>query len=212
MRGNKPFRAFVLTAAFMGIAVSAFGQGRPDALKAYLAGKYEESRVICLKEIEFNPRNLESYVVLSWSLISLGKYADAELYARKAYDTVRKDPRIIESLGEAAYFLGKNEDALRWFQTYINVLPEGTRIDVVYYYMGEVYIRTGKYNRADIAIRTALQFSPNNARWWARLGYARERTGDLRYALEAYEKALAYSPQLNDAVLGKERVSKAISQ
>ncbi len=199
-----------LAAALLAVAVSAFAQTKPDALRSYLNGRYEEARVICLSEIDKDPRNLESYVVLSWSLVALGKYSDAELYARKAYDTIRKDPRIIETLGEAAYFLGKNDDALRWFQTYINVLPEGARINLVYYYMGEVFIRSGKYNRADIAIRTALQFTPNNALWWARLGYAREKTGELRYALEAYERALSYNPQLSDAALGKERVSREL--
>jgi tetratricopeptide (TPR) repeat protein len=168
--------------------------------------------MICLKEIEQDPSSLDSYVVLSWSLIGLARYADAELYARKAYDNIRKDPRIIETLGEAAYFLGKNDEAIRWFQTYINVLPEGSRIDICYYLTGEVFIRQGRFNRADIAIRTALQYTPNNARWWARLGYAREQGGDLAYALEAYQKALSFNPQLSDASLGKERVSRAINR
>lgn len=183
---------------------------RPDALKLYREGRYEESRVQCLQEISQDPANIEAYVVLGWSLVALGRHADAEVYARKAYDEVRKDPRVMETLGEAAYFLGKNDQALRWFQSYITALPEGSRVASSYQYMGEIYIRTSRWGHADIALRTALQFEPSNARWWARLGYAREMGGDLRYALEAYDAALKINPGLTDAQLGRDRVSKRL--
>lgn len=183
---------------------------KPDALKLYREGRYEESRVQCLQEIAQDPANIEAYVVLGWSLVALGRYADAEVYARKAYDEVRKDPRVMETLGEASYFLGKNDQALRWFQSYITALPEGTRVASSYQYMGEIYIRTSRWGHADIAFRTALQFEPSNARWWARLGYAREMGGDLRYSLEAYDAALKINPGLTDAQLGRERVAKLL--
>lgn len=183
---------------------------KPDALKLYREGRYEESRVQCLQEISQDPANIEAYVVLGWSLVALGRYADAEVYARKAYDEVRKDPRVMETLGEASYFLGKNDQALRWFQSYITALPEGTRVASSYQYMGEIYIRTSRWGHADIAFRTALQFEPSNARWWTRLGYAREMGGDLRYSLEAYDAALKINPGLTDAQLGRERVAKLL--
>lgn len=183
---------------------------RPDALKLYREGKYEEARVQCLTEISQDPVNIESYVVLGWSLVALGRHADAEVYASKAYDEVRKDPRVMETLGEASYFLGKNDQALRWFQAYITALPEGARVASSYQYMGEIYIRTSRWGHADIAFRTALQFEPSNARWWTRLGYAREMGGDLRYSLEAYDAALKINPGLTDALLGRERVSKRL--
>lgn len=183
---------------------------KPDALKLYREGRYEEARVQCLTEISQDPANIEAYVVLGWSLVGLGRYADAEVYARKAYDEVRKDPRVMETLGEASYFLGKNDQALRWFQSYITALPEGSRLASSYQYMGEIYIRISRWSHADIALRTALQFQPSNARWWARLGYAREMGGDLRYALEAYDAALKINPGLTDARLGRERVSKRL--
>ncbi len=183
---------------------------KPDALKLYREGRYEESRVQCLQEIAQDPANIEAYVVLGWSLVAMGRYADAEIYARKAYDEVRKDPRVMETLGEASYFLGKNDQALRWFQSYITALPEGTRVASSYQYMGEIYIRTSRWGHADIAFRTALQFEPSNARWWTRLGYAREMGGDLRYSLEAYDAALKINPGLTDARLGRERVAKLL--
>ncbi len=184
--------------------------GRPDALRLYREERYEEARVACLGEISEDPANIEAYVVLGWSLVALERYADAEIYARKAYDEVRKDPRVMEILGEAAFFLGKNAEALRWLQAYVTALPEGSRVPSSFYYMGEVYIRTSRWAHADMALRTALQYAPTNARWWARLGYARELGGEFRHALEAYDEALRINPRLTDAVLGRERAAKRV--
>ncbi len=181
-------------------------QNKPDALKMYREGRFEEARTICLTEIAVDPGNIESYVVLVWSLLSLERYADAEIYAKRAYTTVRKDARIVESLGEAAYYQGKNEQALAYFMDYVNLLPDGARLGQVYYLTGETYLRLVKLQHADISIRTALQYEPNNARWWTRLGYVRERASDWSYALGAYEAALLINPGLVDALRGKERV------
>ena len=57
--------------------------------------------------------------------------------------------------------------------------PTGDRIGQVYYFMGETYIRLGQYNNADIALSTALYHIPSAARWWSRLGYAREGAGKV---------------------------------
>ena len=50
-----------------------------------------------------------------------------------------------------------------------------------------------------------LQYEPRNARWWARLGYVRERAAEWGYAVAAYDQALASNPDLGDAKAGRER-------
>lgn len=201
--------AAALVAALAASPLSA--QARPDALRMFREGKYEDARVTCLAELAADPSNIESYVVLVWSLLGLERYADAELYAAKAYSSVRKDPRIAEALGEAAFFQGKNDEALRYFQAYINLLPDGSRIGSVYYYMGEVYLRQVNLGHADIAMRTALQYEPGNALWWTRLGYVRERLSEWSYALDAYDAALAINPGLVDAQRGRERAQARLA-
>lgn len=203
---HQKTKASVLAALALAILlVQAFSQQVPDALQMYRERRFDEAVAICLAEINQDPRNIESYVVLTWSLLALGRYADAERYALIAYNDIRRDPRITETLGEAAYYQGKNDEALRYFQSYINLLPDGARIGTVYYLMGEIYLRQEKYNHADISIRTALQYEPRNARWWARLGYVRERAAEWRYAVAAYDQALASNPDLRDAKAGRER-------
>jgi len=187
-------------------------QNRPDALQEYRNGNFERSIEICKSEIAANPRNIESHVVICWSLIRLGRYAEAMTYARAGRNISRYDVRIAEILGEISYFQGQNNEALQYFQEYINLAPEGARIDTVYYFLGEIYIRLGRFRHADIALTTAVHWVPGNAAWWTRLAYARENAGDLRDAVAAYEKALSLNSQLTDARRGLERVRQTLSR
>jgi tetratricopeptide (TPR) repeat protein len=186
-------------------------QTRPDALLEYRNGNYERAVAICRDEIAQNSSNLDSHVVICWSLLRLNRFDEAANYARAGRNLSRYDVRITEILGEISYFGGRNGEALRYFQEYINMAPEGQRIDTVYYFLGETYIRLGRYRHADIALSTAVHWAPGNAAWWTRLAYARENAGDLAEAVAAYERALALDSQLSDARRGLERARQALS-
>jgi tetratricopeptide (TPR) repeat protein len=205
---TAPARRAAFAALLLMGAVAA-SQERPDALKLYLEGRYDDARRVCLEEIAAAPEGVESYVVLSWTFLAQERWADAENYALKGY-SIRKDPRLSEALGEAAFQLGRNEAALRNLQNYISAVPEGARAGSAYYYIGEVYLRLARFAHADMAFTAALQYSPDNARWWVRLGWAREKAADPAHALEAYDRALSLDPRLQDAVNGKARVAAGL--
>ena len=199
-------RAFAVIALVALAALASGAQDRPDALRLYVDGKYDEARRASLAEIASTPESVDSYVVLSWSLIALKRYADAENYALKGY-AIRRDPRLTEVLGETAYYLGRNDAALRHFMNYVSAVSEGGRVGIAYFYMGEIYLRLGRFGHADISFSTALQYTSGNAKWWTRAGYARERYGDAVHALEAYNKALQIDPRMQDAADGAARVT-----
>jgi tetratricopeptide (TPR) repeat protein len=207
-----PVSFFCLFLPFFAVLAvpSLSAQTRPDALQEYRNENYERSVAICKTEIAVAPNNLESHVVICWSLIRLGRYAEAQAYALAGRNISRYDPRIIEILGEVHYYEGRNREALQFFQDYINLAPEGQRIDSVYYFIGEIYIRLGRFRHADIALSTAVHWMPGNAAWWARLAYARENAGDLSEAVTAYEQALSLDPQHTDARRGLDRVRQSM--
>jgi predicted Zn-dependent protease len=205
-------RIYVFLVSFLLITVfNAAAQNRPpDALAEYRANNFERAVQICRDEINENPNNIESHVVICWSLIRLNRYEEALRYARSGRAIHRFDIRITEILGEVHYYQGLNNEALQYFQEYVSLAPEGQRIEMVYYFMGEIYIRQGRFRYADIALTTAVHWVPGNAAWWVRLAYARENAGDLSSALEAYERALSLNSQLTDAQRGIDRIKRTM--
>ena len=196
----------VVVLLFMATFITA--QDKDDALELYRTGRYEEAIEACRMELAEMPNRMDAWSVLGWSLLKTNAYQEAFDAAAEALKIARYDPRIIEIAGESLFYLGKQRQALGYFEEYAAIAPTGVRIEAVYFFMGEIFIKQGKFNRADIALSTAVYHSPNVADWWARLGYAREKAGDFRYSLEAYEKALTLNPNLVDAQRGRARVKQ----
>jgi tetratricopeptide (TPR) repeat protein len=186
------------------------GEDFRSSTELFKAGKYAESVEACLRDLSEDPSNLDTYVLLCHGLLAQEKYKEVLRYGEKAHSLAKYDIRFIELCGEANYSLGRNEEALSSFRDFIVLSPEGTRVSPAYVFMGEIYIRLGMYQHADIAFSTAVQYDVNDARAWTRLGYAREQAGDLRYAKVAYLVAIGINPRLSDALLGLERVEKSM--
>ena len=182
-----------------------------DALVLYQNGDYAAAIQICETEIARNPSRIESYVVLCWSLVRNRQYAEAEQRAADGLAVSPYDLRLIEILGEAKYYLGKNNGALEQFQRYVANAPEsGSRVGAAYYFMGEIYIRQARYQHADISLSAAVKKEPLLDRWWTRLGYAREMAGNYYEAAEAYDEALLLNAASSDAQSGKARIASRL--
>lgn len=176
-----------------------------EILKLTTAGKHQEACAKALARIGEVKDDIDAYVSLSWSLVALRRYGEAEVYALRGYE-LRKDPRLAQAIGEASYYLGKNDVALSMLQEYIATYPEGPRAGLSFFLCGELYVRLARFMHADIAFSAAVQHNPNNPSWWARLGWARENARKPLQALDAYEKALALNPNFADALEGRRRI------
>jgi len=200
---------FIILLSF-GSVLSA--QERAGADTLYNDGKYQEAINICLEELKVAPKNINAYCYLIWSLQRLKNFQDAYKYAVEGMQVDRYDRRMIFAAGESLFNMGRNRDALKYFEEYMVYVVVPIHKDEVSYYMGEIFIRLGEANNADIAFSTAVHYNSKNAYWWARLGYAREMTKDYEWALDAYDKALLLNPTLAEAKIGKERVAKLTTQ
>lgn len=201
-------KIFIFSVVFAFVSSAVFAQSeRPDARKLWAQKNYKEAIRVCEEELVANPKNLDSYVVLCWSLVGNKQYMEAEARAIEGRKINAYDIRLIEILGEAKYYLGKNNEALSMFQKYIeNSNETAARLGTCYYFMGEIYIRQKKYEHADMAFTAAVHYEPTySANWWTRLGYAREMTNDWKNAISAYDGALALNSSHYDAKQGKQR-------
>ena len=163
------------------------------------------------KSAKRKSRAIGPYVVLCWSLVRNRQYAEAEQRAADGLAVSPYDLRLIEILGEAKYYLGKNNGALEQFQRYVANAPESaSRVGTAYYFMGEIYIRQARYQHADISLSAAVKKEPLLDRWWTRLGYAREMAGNYYEAAEAYDEALLLNAASSDAQSGKVRVASRL--
>ena len=193
------------------LVFSLFAQeAKPDAAKEYRAKNYGAAVDICLAEINEGSATLDTYNVLLWSLNRQKRYRDTITYGQQASKKYR-DMRIIESMGVAYYYLGNYDRALTNFKAYAAELPTGAFIDDVYYFLGEIYIRKGEFNNADIALTTAVHHYPRSAMWWARLGYAREQALSFDAALAAYDQALKINKNNAEAKSGHDRVAAKLN-
>ncbi|MDA3950169.1 MAG: tetratricopeptide repeat protein [Spirochaeta sp.] len=205
---NRTTAKIFLWALLLGVVTGTVSaQTRPDALVLYRQGQYERAVDVTLEELAVDPRNLDSYTVLGWSLLALGRFEDAREYGEQGLEVSRFDHRLVHIVGEANYRLGNNLDALQYLQNYAALAPRGSLIDEVYYLIGEIHIRLEEFHHADIAITTAVFLDGTRGQWWARLGYAREMAGSPEYAREAYQAALDRNPGLIEAERGLGRVT-----
>lgn len=200
-------KILVCLAVLLGTA-AVFAQNiKQDALVLYNNGRYAESVAVCEQELAQNPNRVESYVVMCWALVRNKQYSEAEQRALQGLKISAYDLRLTEVLGEARYFLGKNNGAMEQFQKYVANAPEsGSRVGTAYYYMGEIYIRQARYQHADIALSAAVRKEPLLENWWIRLGYAREMAQNYREAANAYDEALRLNSSSIEAERGRNRV------
>jgi tetratricopeptide (TPR) repeat protein len=199
------------------------GAAQPDALRSYRIGRdlearnraeaagtyYDEAVRICTEEIARNPSNMDSYTVLTWTLQRQGKYAEVISWGDRGLRINANDYRIIETMGEAYFYLNNHNNSLRYLQRYVNALPQGERAATAYFFIGEIFRLGRKFQHADIAYTTAVRLEPNIALWWFRLGAVREASGDFAPAIEAYEQAVKLNPSYRDAAEGLNRSRRA---
>jgi tetratricopeptide (TPR) repeat protein len=192
---------------------------RPDAQASYNTGRdleargrtaeaetyYREAVRICNDEISSGIANAETYAVLTWTLQRQRKYSEVISTGERALRQ-GNDFRVVETMGEAYFYLDNLDASRRQMERYVNALPQGGRASVAYFFMGEIFRLQGKNLSADIAYTTAIHIEGGTvALWWYRLGQVREANKDYQVAIEAYERALRITPNYQQASEGLQR-------
>jgi tetratricopeptide (TPR) repeat protein len=166
---------------------------------------YNEAIRICRNEVSQNTATRETYAVITWALQRQQKYADVITWGERGLRLFSDEYRIIETMGEAYFYLADYDRSLSFMQRYANARPQEERISVAYFFIGEIFRIRQQFLHADIAYTTAVRLEPGLALWWYRLATVRESLGDTRPAIEAYEQALRLNPNYPEASAGLAR-------
>jgi tetratricopeptide (TPR) repeat protein len=218
---HKP-RAILLlctTKLLFFLHVPAFAQNNQDAIWNFHTGRnleslnrmseadvyYNEAVRIANDEIARNVANRDTYTALTWALQRQQKYSDVITWGERGLRLFADEYRIVETMGEAYFYLNDHDESLRFMQRYTNSVPQGGRASVAYFFIGEIYRFRGHFRHADIAYTTAVRLEPGVDLWWFRLGSVREALGDFPQAVIAYERALALNPDHQAASNGLAR-------
>jgi tetratricopeptide (TPR) repeat protein len=222
MRASPRFFCFLIL--FFSL-VSAFAQspaapGTGNAMQSYRTGRdlelrnrmaeaealYNEAIRICQDEVSRNAATRDTYTAITWALQRQRKYADVIIWGERGLRLYADDFRIVETMAEAYFYLNDYNHSLSFMQRYTNAMPQGERISVAYFFIGEIFRLEQKYRHADIAYTTAVRLEPTLALWWFRLAQVREILGDTAPAIQAYEQALRINPAYSEAAAGLSRV------
>jgi tetratricopeptide (TPR) repeat protein len=167
---------------------------------------YNEAIRLCQDEVSRGVANRDTYTAITWALQRQQKYRDVITWGERGLGFYAEEYRILETMGEAYFYLDDYDRSLNCMQRYANALPQGERISVAYFFIGEIFRLRRQYRHADIAYTTAVRLEPNIALWWYRLASVRESTGDYRPAAEAYQRALRLNPSHSESIAGLARV------
>jgi tetratricopeptide (TPR) repeat protein len=185
-----------------------------SALKLYQTGRelearnrrqdadayYNEAIRICNDEVTRDEATGETYAVMSWALLRQTKYSESVAWGERGLRLYANEYRIMETMGEAWFYLGDYRRSLSYFQRFTNAIPQGERSSIAYFFIGEIYRLTQRYRHADIAYTTAVRLSPEVPLWWYRLALVREASGDKEQAIEAVQRSLRLDPNYQNAI------------
>jgi len=160
---------------------------------------YNEVVRVGFDQITRHVATRDSYVLLIRALRRLGRHNEVVNWGQQGMRVFPDEFRLLETMGQSFFFLGDFDQSLAHMERYADALPNGDRISLAYFFIGEIFRLTQKFYRAEMAYTIALHFEPGLALWWYRLGSVREQVGDMEPALEAHRRALAINPNHNGA-------------
>ena len=169
-----------------------------------MAGQPIEAAIANLvKRLEEDPDNLEGWLLLGRSLITLERYGDAAQALRTAVTLSSGDPEIIGSMAEALVFSAQGivtADALVAFQTVLSMRPND---EAAQYYIGISLAQQGRPGDALKMWRKLAAETPADAPWRADLvTWMRRAAEETGIELGSIPSAPAIARQTAEAAPG----------
>ncbi len=178
---------------------------------AYIAGLKGDfdGRVSYLKKaLEKDPANQDTVVDLAKTYEQAGHEGQAMEVYRQAAPSAR-DREILVPLIKEALEKKDYREAKKLLERYTSLYPQDSRaqaqLAMVLGRLGETRAQAERYERA-------VHLAPDNPVLWYNLAVAREKGGDAKGALDAYERVLERRKDDLDALAGAARTSLGLGR
>jgi tetratricopeptide (TPR) repeat protein len=167
---------------------------------------FEEVQSELERSIELNPENGSGYFTLARLLTLQKRYTEADIWYKLALEKNPSANRWQLARANSAREQGDFDLAL---QEYLAIIERSETFAPAYYELAYLYLLLEKSEDAISAIEQAIQFmgSPETE-YFMRAGAIYESAGLVEKAVEAYQSALALSPQ---SKLAAQRIDSLIS-
>lgn len=145
-----------------------------QALAALLSNLFdrqhlEEGLEAALRAIRLEPTLAAAYRSATIVLFKLGRFEQAEAYARRALVLAPQDPDMVDTLGEQLLSRGRAAEASA---VYAAALDSGVATPLLWRQHGVAKLQNGQAREARVSLERALRAQPDDQRAIAHLGVA----------------------------------------
>jgi tetratricopeptide (TPR) repeat protein len=178
--------------------------------QAYDSGSLALTVVLARHLLNSDPANLPVLVHLGMALADLGNHVEArQVLERYSALTGGPSPAVLRQFGRLLDAEGRHTEAEEWFTKAIHAAPSDAQNHI---FLGGMLARLGQLERAAECHRraTACQSGPIDEAW-LNLGLVLRGLGQYANARDAFDQALALSPDYAEARRARVDVTQALA-
>jgi protein O-GlcNAc transferase len=179
------------------------------ALSAMQNGRADDAARLFRQVLQSEPRHVGALNLLSILLTQLGRFEEAESYARRAVKENASSDATFYNYGLILKALKRPAEALERFSQALKINP---RIAETWNNRGTTFNDLKRYPEAIADFDRAIAINPNYADAFLNKANALADLKNFAQSLTAYEKTLALKPGLSDAWLGRGKALAGLEQ
>lgn len=165
----------------------------------------ERDMLVFKARLDNNPNDIRAHIGLGNVYLEQGNYRAA---IHEYNVGIRLDPTFAQSYfakGVAYNKMKRPQDAIKSLEKAVKV---NSKYEPPLFELGKIYYDQKKYDRAKEYFNKSIALFETSADSYYYLGLSEEKTGNTAAAKKAYEQALSYIPDYDNAKKGLARISK----
>jgi tetratricopeptide (TPR) repeat protein len=150
-------------------------------------GRFEEAEKLYLRAINARPTDWYGHMLLGLFYYERERYAEAEASLKQASMLAPDNDMVRRNLGAVYGMHGRYKEAIDEYQAALRIRTNA----LTYAALADVYFHERRFAEAVTAVETAIEFQPNDYRFWGNLGaYAKWTPGHEGKSAPALRKAI----------------------